>query len=60
MAVEEIGAIVVALRAVPVPAARLPGWQSLCATEYAEAVRRLLREIVLAGGALAVAARTVP
>lgn len=56
-AAEEIRAIASLLRAVPVPSARLPGWQSLCAREYGAAVHLLVRELALADAALAAASR---
>ncbi|MFD1720522.1 hypothetical protein [Amnibacterium endophyticum] len=54
-AIEEARAIGRALGSVPLPDPVLPGWQSLCAGEYAEAVRVLQRVIALAHDALAVA-----
>ena len=52
----QAAALAQAVRGIALPQARLSGWSSLCAGEYAEAVGRLHRAVGAAWSALAVAA----
>lgn len=54
-AAETARALERSLDALPLPDAALPGWQSLCAAEYAEAVTALVRAVRAARSALTTA-----
>ena len=45
------------LGAIRLPPGQLPGWSSLCAIEYRDAIRRLAVELVVARAALEAAIR---
>lgn len=55
-AATEASALAAALEGVALPPPQLPGWQALCAGEYADAVRRLQDALAGARSALGAAA----